>query len=116
MIDLGTGKPDSPTRQPRMLLWAASILGTLSAIAIGLGIWLRLQQSELPKATSPEQATALLNYNWISHGLWLAIVVALLLGLWREQRTEASSRDANKVLAASPRESTNLGLKLWQQI
>lgn len=108
--------PDSLTSHSRLLLWTASILLTLSAIALGLGHWLRLQSNHGPTTESGQQSTVLLDYNLISHSLWLTIVIAILAGLWYEQHSNTHWNKQFKALDVDDKGQRHAALKLWHQI
>lgn len=108
--------PGSLTRQSRSLLWAATALMTLSAIALGFGHWLRLQSSQQLTTESTQQSAVLLKYNLISHGFWLAVVIALLVGLWYEQQSNPHCDQQSKAVEANHEGKTHAVLKLWHQI
>ncbi len=113
---LQQAQPGSLTRHSRQLLWAASTLVGLSAIALGLGHWMRLQSSQWTTTESIQQSAVLLNYNLISHGIWLALVIALLAALWYEQSQSVHSGQQTKALDPNRREKTRAALDLWHQI
>ena len=86
----------------RAIVWTNGILLALIGLALGLGQWLRHQASlgKVPAVDTSARASALLSYNLLSHGLWIAMVVAILIGLWLD-----SSRHQTDEPTYSPRRS-----------
>lgn len=107
--------PDSLSHSA-ILAWAASALLCLSAIALGLGQWLRRQSNHGLTTESLKQSAALLNYNLISHGLWLTIVIAILASLWYEQYSNANWSKQSKTSEVDHKVQAHAALRLWDQI
>ena len=69
------------------------ILIGLLALGGSISIWLRNGAASQPSTDADASATeaALLHYNLISHGLWLAIVAGILAWLWHDSRQHSPS-------------------------
>ena len=69
------------------------ILIGLLALGACISIWLRNGPASAPNpgAADSETTAALLHYNLISHGIWIAVVGGILAWLWHDSRQHSPS-------------------------
>ena len=86
------------------MAWINGILIGLIALGLALGLWLSnvASPNALTMATESLTAKALLNYNLISHGVWIAIVGGVLIWLWYDSRQPPQSSRTESPRLRSP--------------
>ena len=83
--------------EQRWILWVGGVSAITLVIATGLALWIQVHPSELAQLQGATKRSLLNQYNNISHGIWITVLLMLTEILIRSISRSPSSKQSSAI-------------------